>query len=813
MTNLAGLNNEISSFEQIKSITNYITMLKRLIPICTMALAIVISSCSRHVDPIHKVYNEGINITPIPLELKQNEGSFTLNSNTTFGVNNPELEKVTSFFANKIKGSTGYDLKTKQGTSESNYININIVNDINVNDEGYLLEVTDKGIDIKAKTPQGAFYGMQTVMQLLPAEIESPELINYIEWKIPAVSIKDEPRFQYRGQHFDPSRHFADVDYIKKHLDVMAMHKLNKFHWHLTEDQGWRIESKKYPKLNEISAKRTDGDGTTDGPFYYTQDQVKEIVAYAKERFIEVIPEVELPGHGVAALTAYPEFSCTGGPFDVRSYWGVSNDVYCAGNDSTFAFLTDIIEEVIPLFESDYFHIGGDECPKDRWKNCPKCQARIKELGIKGDKEHSAEEKLQSYFVQRMEKVLLKNNKKMIGWDEILEGGLAPTATVMSWRGEEGGIAAANMGHDVIMTPGGWLYLDHYQSDPANEPVAIGGYTTLEKTYSYDPIPEKIADDKKYHILGTQANVWSEYIYSDSIRELRAYPRLIALSEVAWSAKDNKDYKDFERRIDNQLVRLDMHKVNYHIPQPEQLTPSSNFVAFTDTAKLQFKTVRPVKMVYTTDGTTPTPSSTPYDTTAILTFTDNTILKIASVLASDKMSPIRTITVEKQSLAPSVEKPAGTKSGLKAEYFKGNARKLTDLDGKTANEVEYVVSPQRSKHRIANYGEVYNDDFYSTILTGYIDIPKDGVYYFNTDSEFWIDGKQLISNETGGKDLARRFSRDTKSAALAKGSHEIKIVRFGTIFGGWPTQWENIYLSMRPENEKEFKILDETYFK
>lgn len=785
-------------------------MLKKLVPICTMTIALLLSSCGSSETPIQKVYNEGINVTPIPLELKQNEGFFELTKNTTFAVNDPSLDKVASFFSEKIKNATGYSLDIKSAKPESNFINLSLAQDIAVNDEGYLLEVTDKGIDIKAKTPQGVFYGMQTVLQLLPAEIESPKTINYIAWKIPAVNIKDEPRFKYRGQHFDPGRHFASVDYIKNQLDVLAMLKINKFHWHLTEDQGWRIEIKKYPKLTEIGSKRVDGDGTTDGPHFYTQEEVKEIVAYAKERFIDVIPEIELPGHGVAALTAYPEYSCTEGPFEVRNIWGVANDVYCAGNDSTFQFLTDIIEEVIPLFESEYFHIGGDECPKDRWKKCPKCQARIKELGLKADKDHSAEEKLQSYFVQRMEKVLLKHNKKMIGWDEILEGGLAPTAIVMSWRGEEGGIAAANMGHDVIMTPGGWLYIDHYQGDPKLEPVAIGGYTTLEKTYSYDPIPDKIDADKAHHILGTQVNVWSEYIYNDDIRDLRAYPRTVALAEVAWSAKDRKDYKDFERRIDNQLVRLDMHNVNYYIPQPEQVTPSCNFVAFTDSAKLEFKTTRPVKMVYTTDGSEPTLTSTVYEKP--LTFAENTTLKIRSVLPSDKMSEPRTIIIEKQTLSPAVEKSATDKSGLKAEYYKGNARKMSDLEGKTPDETEYIVAPQKAAHRIGGYREFTPDEFYSTVLTGYINIPEDGIYYFSTDSELWIDGKQLITNDEG-KDTARRFSRNDKSIALAKGLHSIKVVQFGTIFGGWPTQWEGITVSMRPDKEKEFKLLDETYFK
>ena len=463
------------------------------------------------------------------------------------------------------------------------------------------------------------------------------------------------------------------------------------------------------------------------------------------------------------------------------------------------------------MFDSEYFHIGGDECPKVRWEKCPKCQARIKELGLKADKEHTAEEKLQSYFVQRMEKVLLKHNKKMIGWDEILEGGLAPTAAVMSWRGEEGGIAAANMGHDVIMTPGNWLYLDHYQGDSKILPVTIGGLTTLSETYSYEPIPAKIAEDKKHHILGAQANMWCEYNYNTDDMDFDIYPRIIALAEVTWSQPTRKNYEDFERRIENQRVRLEMHGINYYIPLPEQKNvPSCDFIAFTDSTVLEFKSTEPVKFVYTIDGSEPTLTSTVYDKP--LSFTENTTLKIRSVLASDKMSPVRTITIEKQTPAPAVEKQAGEKPGLKAEHFKGVARKVADLEGKTPDEIEYITSPQKAKHRVNDYVEVYPEDFYSTILTGYIDIPEDGVYYFSTDSELWIDGKLLITNDNG-VDTARRSSRADKSIALAKGLHAIKIVRLGAIFGGWPTQWDPITVSIRPDKEKEFKVLDEKYFK
>ncbi|NDV96275.1 beta-hexosaminidase [Dysgonomonas sp. 521] len=799
--------------------------MKRIIPMFFLAVMVLMSSCDGNVPLANKPYNEGINITPLPMELTQKADTFKLDKSVVFVANDADVEKVAAYFAAKIKNSTGYNLGIEKTKPAVNYISLSVVADVPVNNEGYLLDVTEHGIDIQAKTPQGLFYGMQTVMQLLPAEIESPTVVKNIAWKMPAVTIKDEPRFKYRGMHLDVCRHFFDVDYVKKQLDVLAMFKINTFHWHLTDDQGWRIEIKKYPKLMEVSTKRTEGEGNEYGPYYYTQEQIKDVVAYAKERFIEVIPEVELPGHGVAAISAYPELSCTGKPIEVRNIWGVATDVYCAGNDSVFQFLENVIAEVIPLFESEYFHVGGDECPKDRWKACPKCQARIKELGLKAEQGHSAEERLQSYFVQRIEKFLLKHNKKMIGWDEILEGGLAPSATVMSWQGEEGGIAAANMGHDVIMTPGPWMYLDKYQGDSRNLPVTIGGYLTLKKVYGYDPIPEKIAEDKRHHILGAQSNLWAEYKYTGEGMEQDIYPRIIALAELDWTPKEKKDYNDFERRINNQRVRLDMHNINYYIPVPEDKGPfriaywgdsisapvSCNFVAFTDQATLEFKTTEPVKMVYTTDGSEPTLTSEVY--VKPLTFTENTTLKIRSVLMSDKMGSVRTITLEKQSYAPAVEKDKDAKPGLKAEYYKGYLRTVAELDGKTPEETEYVAAPQASKHRMHGYMELYPDDFYSTILTGYMTIPEDGVYYFSTDFELWIDGKLFISNEKDNTGTARRFSRSDRSIALAKGAHSVKLIRMGAIFGGWPTQWEDMSVAIRKAGQPTFSNMDASYFK
>lgn len=783
--------------------------MNKLTSLCLFALALLCGACSNDaVQLTEKVYNQGINITPRPQQVVENEGKFILNSNTVFATEDQDLEKIAKFFAAKIKRSTGYELFLTEKTPDANYINLIIDKNLDVNEEGYTLNVTPEGITITATTPHGAFYGMQSVMQLLPAEIESPTLINAQEWSMPAVQIKDEPKLGYRGQMLDVCRHFSDVDFIKKQLDVLATLKINTFHWHLTEDQGWRIEIKKYPKLTEISSQRVEGEGNTYGPYFFTQEQVKEVVAYAKERFIEVIPEIELPGHGVAALTAYPEFSCTGGPFEVRNIWGVSNDIYCAGNDATFEFLENVIAEVAPLFESEYFHIGGDEAPKSRWKNCPKCQARIKAEGIKADKEHSAEEKLQSYFVQRIEKVLLKHGKKMIGWDEILEGGLAPTATVMSWRGEQGGITAGNMGHDVIMTPSPWFYLDAFQGDPNLAPVGIGSFIKLSKTYSYNPIPEKLAEDKRHHILGVQANVWTEYMYNQDLIEYYLYPRISALAEVGWTNEDRKDYEDFERRLDNFRVRLDMHNINYYIPVPEDKNaPSCNFVAFTDQATMEFTTTEPAKIVYTIDGSEPTANSLEY--TKALTFHENTELKVRSILASGKMGSVRSITLEKQELSPAIQN-SDISSGLKAEYFKGVMHKVSQLEGLTPESTEQVEAPHKAGYIVPNYRELLPEDYYSTILTGTISVDEDDVYFFkSTADQLWIDDQLVLTNEG----LVKKNTRADSSIALAAGKHNIKIIRLSGINGGWPTLWEPVYIKLRKANESEYKLADESYFK
>lgn len=774
-------------------------MKKLLATFCAGMALCFLASCAEPQGEV-KSYNQGINIIPTPQSLVQHDGFFRLGSNTAIAAASPEAKTVAEFFAAKMRTATGLNIQV----AEKGNIQLSVDPSLDVaNDEGYTLDVTKDGAVVVAKTAQGLFYGMQSFLQLLPAEIESPSKVNGIAWQAPAVSIKDAPRFGYRGIMLDPCRHFMPVENVKKYLDVLSLFKMNRMHWHLTDDQGWRIEIKKYPKLTEIASKRIDGEGTEHSG-YYTQEEIKEIVKYAADRFITVVPELELPGHEMAAIAAYPNLSCKGEQGTPRVIWGVEDIVMCPGKEDMFTFLQDVIDEMVPLFPSEYFHIGGDECPKISWKNCPLCQKRIKEEGLKADSKHSAEERLQSYVIQRMEKYLATKGKKIIGWDEILEGGLAPSATVMSWRGEDGGIAAALMDHTVIMTPGGnGMYLDAYQGDSKIEPVTIGGYTLLEKTYSYDPIPDTlVAMGKSNYILGVQGNTWSEYMYDEAKRDYMIFPRILAVAEIGWTNLDRKDYKDFERRIENAYVRLDGHAINYHIPQPEQPNGSCNFVAFTDKASLEFKTTRPIKMVYTLDGSEPTPASTAY--TAPIEITETTTLKIASVLPSGKMSPIRTIQVEKQSLAPAKE-VAKTTPGLNMEVTDGMYLNVKELEAAQKETKKSVIKDLKEIRSVVKTSESMRGvNQYAAVATGYVNIPENGVYFISSDlEEVWIDGKLLVNN--GGE--VKRFSRHDSSVALAKGLHEIKAVFLGHIIGGWPSNWNDGSIKLRKSDAKEFTAI------
>ncbi len=555
-------------------------------------------------------------VVPLPQEINISNGlPFTLNAGTRIVYNgNSGMRRNAQFLAQYIKEKTGLELDiVKSRRKKENAITLTTGN-AGENSEGYTINVDNEGVTITGASEAGVFYGIQTLQKSLP-------IADGGNITLPAVSINDYPRFSYRGAHLDVSRHFFTTDSIKRFIDILALHNLNRFHWHLTDDQGWRIEIKKYPLLTTIAAQRDETvigrnsgeyDGQHYGPFFYTQEECREIVEYAAERHITVIPEIDLPGHMQAALAAYPQYGCTGGPYEVWRMWGVSDNVLCAGNDSTLLFIKDVLSEIIEVFPSEYIHVGGDECPKTQWEQCPKCQERIRELGIIGDEKHSAEMYLQSYVINYAESFLNSKGRQIIGWDEILEGGLAPNATVHSWRGIEGGIEAAKQGHDCIMSPTTFMYFDYYQTKyTAEEPLAIGGYVPVEKVYSFEPMHESLTAEEQKHIIGVQANLWSEYVPTFSHVEYMELPRMAALCEVQWCKPENKDYDDFKQRLFPLLNLYDLREYNYakHILdiEPEFTTDTRrNIISVT------LKVIDDTPIYYTLDGSEPTASSALY---------------------------------------------------------------------------------------------------------------------------------------------------------------------------------------------------------
>jgi hexosaminidase len=511
-------------------------------------------------------------IIPLPQKMELHAGTFKLTPDTHIYVDSAS-RATGKFLTERLRPATGYPLKTSTkffgGAAIKGSILLTTKNaDTNLGPEGYELSVAPDSVVIRAPTQAGLFYGVQTLLQLLPPEIFSANLVTNVDWQIPCVQIEDWPRFKWRGMLLDVSRHFFNKSEVEVILDTMALHKLNRFHWHLVDDHGWRLEIKKYPKLTQVGAWRTgvgfdlDPKSTTaygpDGRYggFYTQENVREIVAYATARHITIVPEVEMPGHSTAALAAYPEFSCTGGPFTNSLKEGVFNGIYNPANDETFKFLDDVLAEVFQLFPGKYVHIGGDEVPKDTWKNSPDCQALMKREGLKN------EEELQSWFIRRIEKYINAHGRSLIGWSEILQGSLTQNATVMDWIG--GAVEAASAGHDVVMTPVQFCYFELYQStNRSTEPKAAGGFVPLERVYQFEPVPEKLAPESYAHILGAQGNLWTEYIPNLKLAEYMLFPRLTALAEVDWSPKSARNFDDFSRRLQIEYQRLDQLGINY----------------------------------------------------------------------------------------------------------------------------------------------------------------------------------------------------------------------------------------------------------
>ena len=533
------------------NLQHYLAMTKRLVGLTALLLVTGCALRTRGSD-----WTEP-NLVPRPVSITRQNGVFRINGALRVAVS-PLSGALIRGAAERFAQEISRDLRIDARLASAGDITLEL-RDGPANAEAYVLRSDDKGVRITASSDAGLFYGLQTLRQLLPLTASGTATV-------PALTIEDGPRFGYRGMHLDVGRHFMPLEFVKKYIDLMARYKLNTFHWHLTEDQGWRLQINRYPRLTEVGGCRKEtvvrknfnpfvGDSTPHCGFY-TQEQAREIVAYARDRFITVIPEIEMPGHSVAALAAYPELACTTGPFDVAMRWGVFEDVYCP-KEETFAFLENVLSEVMQIFPSTYIHIGGDEVPKKRWEESTVAREVMQREGLKDTHE------LQSYFIRRIEKFLNANGRRLIGWDEILEGGLAPNATVMSWRGIAGGIAAARQGHDVIMTPSSHLYFDHYQGDSKTEPFGIGGNSPLEKVYSFEPIPTELTTDEAKHILGAQANVWTEYMKTPDHVEYMVFPRLFALSELVWTPAARRDFADFRRRIPSELMRLDRLGVRY----------------------------------------------------------------------------------------------------------------------------------------------------------------------------------------------------------------------------------------------------------
>lgn len=625
-----------------------------------------------------KMVTNQYNIIPLPNLLEPQKGQFTIDQKCKVFISatdpaiKPEIEKFVSQL--KLTSGISLDIKETDKNSSPSGKMIFFSQNKDLGDEAYSLEITPEKITAEASTPAGFFYSIQTIKQLLPEAIYGISLTENTSWNLPCVNIKDNPRFPYRGLHMDVSRHFFPKSVVLKQLEIMSHYKLNRLHWHLTDGAGWRIEIDKYPELTEIAAWRPyktwkewwNSDRhycTKDDPRayggYFTKEEIKEVLEYAKERHITVIPEIEMPGHSEEVLAVYPQLSCSGRPY-------VNSD-FCIGNEETFHFIENVLTEVMDIFPSQYIHIGGDEAAKDGWRTCPKCQQRMKTEGLKNVDE------LQSYMIHRVEQFLHSHGRKLLGWDEILEGGLAPDATVMSWQGENGGISAAKSGHTAIMTPGAYCYFDFYQDDPETQPEAIGGYTPIEKVYSYNPVPDSLTETEKKLILGTQANVWAEYISTKEHLEYMAYPRLLALSEVAWTNPENKSWDQFKQRVNFEIPRLQYQDVH-----PFTLSKEVLFKQKANTSEkyieVSLESERyPADIHYTLDGSDPTIQSPLYDTPIIIT--DSAI--ISARLFIDKQPQGRT-SIKRFDYHHAIGKKISYKFPYSPKYTAGGDSALID---------------------------------------------------------------------------------------------------------------------------------------
>ncbi|MGW8265474.1 MAG: family 20 glycosylhydrolase [Longimicrobiales bacterium] len=733
-------------------------------------------------------------VIPLPKEIEPKRGAFVLDANTRIRLlpsDDPELRRILDAWVGKARAFTTFSLPIAAGggPEDGNVILVRL-RETHEDDggsavpaghglpgftaESYELDVRTDAVTLEAFGYPGIFYGLETFLQLL--EANGPPGSDALA--IPAVDIDDAPRFRYRGMHLDVGRHFFPVSFVKRYLDFLAAYKMNVFHWHLTEDQGWRIEIRGYPRLTEVGSCRAEtileknfdpyvGDGI---PYcgFYTQDEIREVVEYARERFITVMPEIEMPGHSVAALAAYPELACTPGPFEVHTRWGVTEDIYCP-REETFTFLEGVLSEVMDLFPSPLIHIGGDEAPKTAWENSELAQAVMEREGL------ADEEELQSWFIRRIEAFLNANGRSLVGWDEILEGGLAPNATVMSWRGMAGGSDAARQGHDVIMTPNSHAYLDYYQGDTIQEPLAIGGFSPLEKVYGFEPVPPDLGRSRAAHILGAQGNVWTEYIATGESVEYMTLPRMIALSEVVWSPRDARNLDSFLQRLPAHFTRLDRLGANYRIPDVSGLSGDRLTLAKLVTVELSAP-VEEGEIRYTLDGTDPGPDSPPYESPLALELDeDGTEVAARVILPDGRAGGIRRARFSQARLASPTPLPSrGLVPGLAGTLIPGEFPSVDSLPATgspgTANTT--VVAVPRVTLPAARPRESFG-----LVLNGFIRVPRNGIYTFFLTSD---DGSRVrIAEKTVvDHDGYHGMSEKPGQVALHRGWHPIQVQYF-----------------------------------
>ena len=714
-----------------------------------------------------------LSIIPQPKSVTRLKGEFKLNYKTKIVATGEIGRKSAGILNDLLMKNYGFKLEYTDKPQKKNFISIATQNppEFSLASESYEMKITPKAINISGNET-GQFYALQTLMQILPIEFKG-------EAKLPAVNIIDNSRFSYRGMHLDVGRHFMPVEFVKKYIDLMSQYKFNQFHWHLTEDQGWRIEIKKYPRLTEIGSKRKEshegkystvfkGDGVPVEGFY-TQEQIREVVAYAKARHINIIPEIELPGHSSAALAAYPEFGCKENyEYKVQQTWGIFKEVYCP-TDKTFQFLEDVLAETIALFpDSPYIHIGGDEVLKDHWKESAFVQDLMKRENLKDEHE------VQSYFIRRIERFVNKQGKKIIGWDEILEGGVAPNAVIMSWRGEKGGIEAAKAKHEVIMTPTDFMYFDYAQGNPMTEPLNIGGFVPLEKVYSYNPIPKELTADEAKYILGAQANVWTEYLKKPENVEYMAFPRMLALSEVNWSPLESKNYADFQKRLSAHFPRLDKQNVNYRIPEPKGL--QNILLADTDKAKIElFAPVERAKIFYTLDGSEPNETSSEYKTPFEIALNQNEKkeLKTIVMLPNNRKSAVYSATILRRAYLEPIGNMIDFYSYVNFSYYKSSFKSVAEMD-----KIKPTEKSTTNSIGLSQFAKKQDlKEPFGVIFDGLLPVEKDGIYEFSLESD---DGAVLMIGEETVVDNDGLHSPQTKFGLvpLRKGWHRIKLKYF-----------------------------------